>query len=93
MAAEITYWSGRGDVTASPYGIVSSESRSTSASSAQSGATPEDASFVSVVCTTAPVRIAYGANPTADASSVYVCLNERIWLTSQTGWKLAIINA
>jgi hypothetical protein len=93
MPAEITYWSSRGDGIASPAGIVASESRSTSGSSAQSGASPEGAGLVSIVCTTAAIRIAYGANPTADANSAYIGVGERVWMSSRPGSKLAAINA
>ena len=93
MAAEITYWAARGDGIASPGGMVLSETRSTSGSSEQSGATPEVAALISIVCTTAPIRIAYNGNPVADASSAYIGVNERIWLTARHGWKLAAIDA
>lgn len=93
MGAEISYWSGRGDTTASPYGVISSESVSTSGSSAQSGVNPDEATFVSIVCTAAPIRVAYGPDPIADASSAYVSAGERIWMTAHPGWKLAAVDA
>lgn len=92
MPAEITYWSSRGDGIASPAGLISSETRSTSASSQVSGVTP-DAGLVSIVCTTAAIRVAYGPNPTANAEGAYIGVGERIWLTARPGWKLAAINA
>lgn len=93
MSAEITYWAGRGDAVASPYSAILSETRSVSASSAQSGSTPDGSGLVSIVCTSAALRFAYGASPTADASGAYVGVGERIWLTAHPGWKLAMVNA
>lgn len=93
MAAEITYWSARGDRQSAPQSIISSETRSTSGTSAQSGTTPEDAVLVSVVCVTAAIRIAYGSNPTASASSAYMSAGERLWLTARPGQKIAAIDA
>lgn len=93
MPAEITYWGRRSDAIAAPYSLMTSETLATSGSSAQSATAPEDADLVSIVCTTAAIRIASGINPTADSSSAYVCPNERIWLTSYPGLKLAAVNA
>ena len=93
MGLEITYWAARGDGIDAPGGIISSETRTTSGTSAQSGVTPAEAVLVSIVCITAADRIAYSSNPTASSSSAYIAVGERLWLTAKPGWKFAGITA
>lgn len=91
MALEITYWvkSGNGNIARAP---VLSETRTLSGSSAQSGATPAGAQYVSITATEA-ARFAYGSNPTATqaagASGHYLASGERIWLDAIEGNKIA----
>ncbi len=94
MAAEITYWSGSDRQVGNSAGrIISSETRSTSGSSAQSGATPPTARLVSVNCTSAAIRIKTGANPTAAAGDTYIEVGERVWFDANPGELIAAINA
>jgi hypothetical protein len=94
MPLEITYWAARGDDIPIPGGIISSEARSLSGSSAQSGATPPDAVQVSIVATE-KARFGYGSNPsvTDAGTSALIQSGERIWLTAKSGWKIAGIAA
>ena len=98
MALEITYWSARADDKSAPGDIISSEQRSLSGSSALSGATPDNAVFVSIWASEkARIRYgeAYGREPTAadtGASSV-IGANERLWLTARAQHKVAGIQA
>lgn len=93
MPLEITYWTGRREArNASPLAAVSSEQRTLSGTSAQSGATPDRAEFVSIVATE-NARFAYGADPTASSSSAYIMAGERLWLTAEARNKIAGITA
>jgi hypothetical protein len=86
----ITYWSGTDRSGGnSPGNIISSEVRSISGTSAQSGATPEGAKLVSIYADAAAV-FEYGANPTADsAASAYLGANERLWTNARQGALIA----
>lgn len=94
MALEITYWGSRNDAKSAPGSIISSEQRTLSGSSAQSGATPESATFVSILATE-KARFAYGANPTAADTGANACIasGERLWLTAVPTYKIAGIQA
>jgi hypothetical protein len=95
MSLEITYFAE--GMNKSIYGaIITSETRSSSASSAQSGATPRSAEVVRLKAL-ANVRFAYGENPTATAtagdSGHYIGNGDIIDLPAVAGWKIAVINA
>lgn len=78
MALEITYWSIQSPDAATADAVISSETRTLSASSAQSGVTPDAAAKVSIVATE-NARFEYSsANPTASASSAYINSGERL---------------
>lgn len=93
----ITYWSGsdRNDGN-SPGNAISSETRSITGTSAQSGATPPDARLVSIYADAAACFL-YNANPTAVASatgtSVYLGANERLWINAKPTQLIAGITA
>lgn len=101
MALKIAYW------TASKYNPniagapITSESLAISGTSAQSGATPANAVFVSIRNTeTGDVNFDYsGSNPTALAtvatsgSSVGIGSGERLWIDAVAGNKVAGITA
>ena len=96
MSLEITYYSK--SVTGLPcYGIpISSETRTASGTSAQSGATPANAEVIRIVSTAAN-RYAYGSNPTATAtagaSGHYLASGATIEIDAVSGNKLAVITA
>jgi hypothetical protein len=95
MSLEITYFAE--GLNKSIYGAtISSETRSSSATSAQSGATPASAEVVRLKAL-ANVRFAYGANPTATATAGanghYIANGDIIDLHAVAGWKIAVINA
>lgn len=94
MALQIDYYAARGDWIPFIGGMVSSEARSLSGSSAQSGATPAEATLVSIVATE-KARFAYGSNPsvTDAGTSALIQSGERLWLTAKAGWKVAGIQA
>lgn len=71
---------------------ISSETRSISASSAQSGATPANAVFVRIVAR-ADARFAYGSNPTASATSEFLGNGQQIERDAVPGWLIAGITA
>jgi hypothetical protein len=72
MPLEISYWNGRGKHGTQIYGAcLSAESRTLSGTSAQSGATPGGGVIVRLEATEA-CRFAYGANPTASATTPYL---------------------
>ena len=95
MALEISYWAGRaGHGTPIYRGLISSETRSTSGTSAQSGATPGGAKVVRVKCITAADRVAYGANPTASATNgSYLAIGDAIDFEATAGHLVAGITA
>lgn len=93
MPLEITYWAGSGKNDNHAGSVISSEQRTLSASSAQSGATPAGAVTVSIYATEA-ARFAYnGPSPTASSSSAYIGAGERIWIDAGVGNKIAGITA
>lgn len=93
MPLEISYWNGRGKHGTQIYGAyVSAESRTISGSSAQSGVTPAGATIVRVE-TTEACRFAYGANPTAAATTPYLGAGNTIEFEAITGHKVAGITA
>jgi len=94
MPLEITYWTGRAKDNENVAGaVISSESRSLSGVSAQSGATPANAQTVSIYATEA-ARFEYSsANPTAAATSAYIGSGERVWLEAFPAYKIAGITA
>jgi hypothetical protein len=95
MSLEITYFAE--GVNKTIYGsAILSETRSSSASSAQSGATPVNAQVVRMKAL-ANVRFAYGANPTATAtagaSGHYLGTGDIMDVHAVAGWKIAVIAA
>jgi hypothetical protein len=92
MPLEITYWTGTFKDAPVPEGDISSESRSLSASSAQSAAAPTGAAIVSIYATEA-ARFAVGTNPTATSTSAYIASGERLWRPILAGQKIAGITA
>ena len=94
MPLEITYWAGHAPSNSNVAGkVISSESRSISGASAQSGATPDNAMLVSIYSTEA-ARFEYSStNPTAAATSAYIGANERLWLDAVPTYKIAGITA
>lgn len=95
MALEITYYTAS-TVNENMYGIpISSETRTTSGTSAQSGATPANAVIVRIKCITAADRFAYGANPTATAtagaSGHYLAVGDVVDITAVPGNLIAAI--
>jgi hypothetical protein len=95
MALEISYWTGRAKRGTQALGsLISSETRSTSGTSAQSGATPSGAGIVRVKCTTAADRVAYGSNPTASATfGEYLAVGDSTDFEATPGFKVAGITA
>lgn len=90
MALEITYWGGTasGGVPVAST-LISSETRSLSGTSAQSGATPDSATFLCITASEA-ARFAYDSNPTASASnSQYLASGTSFWVTARAGYKVA----
>jgi len=75
---------------------ITSETRSASGTSAQSGATPNNADLVHIQ-STANNRIAYGSDPTATSTAGdnghYLASGSDIWLPAVSGWKIAVITA
>lgn len=96
MALKITYWAASRNSNIAK-AIISSETIALSSSSAQSGATPANADYVSVTATEVAAINYSGTNPTAlaDASgtSAYMASGERLWLDAVSGFKIAGIQA
>jgi len=93
MALEISYWSGIDPITRQVYGtFIAAESRSLSGTSAQSGTTPDNAGIVRVHATEA-ARMAYSADPTAAAGSLYLGEGGVIEFAAVPGHKIAGITA
>ena len=94
MALEISYWAGRGGKGTQIYkGLIVSEQRTLSGTSAQSAATPAGAAVVRIKATEAAYA-AYGANPTAAATlGAYLASGEHIDVEAVTGHKVAGITA
>jgi hypothetical protein len=95
MSLEITYYAQ--DVNKNMYGqAISSETRTASGTSAQSGATPAGADIIRIK-STANNRYAYGSNPTATAtagaSGHYIASGDVIDIPAVSGYKLAVITA
>jgi len=95
MSLEITYYAaGMSEVVYG--GPILSETRTASAASAQSGATPTNASYVRIR-STANNRYAYGANPTATAAAGanghYIGSGDVIDIPAVSGNLLAVITA
>jgi hypothetical protein len=95
MSLEITYFAE--GVNKTIYGrTLTSETRSSSATSAQSGATPTNAEVVRIKAL-ADVRFAYDANPTATAtagpSGHYLATGDIMDIHAVAGWKIAVITA
>ena len=96
MSLEITYFAEARNENL--YGLpILTETRSTSGTSAQSGATPTNAVIVRIKCITAADRYAYGSNPTATASAGasghYIAAGDIVDLPAVAGWKIAAITA
>lgn len=95
MSLEITYYTlGRNK---NCYGLpVSSETRSASGTSAQSGATPANAEVIRIR-SSAGNRYAYGSNPTATATAGanghYIGSGDVIDIAAVPGNKIAVITA
>ena len=95
MSLEITYYTETRNMNL--YGQpISSETRTASASSAQSGATPSNAVIIRIK-STANNRYAYGSNPTATAtagaSGHYIASGDVIDIPAIPGYKIAVITA
>lgn len=95
MSLEITYYAGGSNPNA--YGLpISSETRTASGTSAQSGATPSNAVYIRIA-STANNRYAYGANPTATAAAGadghYIASGQVIDIPAVSGNKIAAITA
>lgn len=89
MSLEISYWTGTDAATREVYGtFISAESRTLSATSAQSGVTPANAVIVRVEATEA-ARLLYGTDPTAAASSLYLSSGNGIDFAAVPGAKIA----
>lgn len=94
MSLEITYWADAIHGNPIPSHAILSETRSTSGSSAASGACPPGARVVSIVCTGAADRFEIGSGtPVATAASAYIGVGERIWTGITPGYKVAGITA
>lgn len=91
MALEITYWTASGNKNM-PGSVISSETRSLSGTSAQSGATPANADIVSISASEA-ARFVYSLDPTASATSAYIAAGERLWIDARSAYKVAGITA
>jgi len=95
LSLEITYFCDARNLNIAGLPILS-ETRTISASSAQSGATPASAVYVSIY-TTADVRYAYGSNPTATATAGvnghFLAAGERKDLPATAAWIVAGITA
>lgn len=89
MALEISYWTASRSNPNVPGAVISAETRSLSASSAQSGVTPANAVYVKINATEA-ARFEYSsANPTAAATSAYLASGEALWLDAVAAYKIA----
>ena len=91
MSLEISYWTRSKLNPNIPGSCISSESRTLSASSAQSGATPTNADYVKLSATEA-CRFKYdSSNPSATSAgtSAYLAAGEVAWLDAQAGFKVA----
>jgi len=100
MPLRITYWTASRFDPNVPGAVVSSESRTISGTSAQSGATPPNAVFVSIRNTeTGDVNFNYsGSNPTATADvsgagDAGIGTGERLWMDAVPGNKIAGITS
>lgn len=96
MSLEITYYT-KSMQRISMYGkAISSETRTASATSAQSGTTPANAEIIRIA-STANNRWAYDANPTATAtagaSGHYLASGAAIDIEAVSGNKIAVITA
>lgn len=93
MSIEISYFSKSSNNPNQPGLHISSESRSISGTSAQSGATPDGAVSVRIVATeTSRVEYASAASVAA-STSIYMLANAELWLAAMPGWKVAGITA
>jgi hypothetical protein len=96
MALEITYYT-QAVNNMNHYGLpITSETRTASGTSAQSGATPANAVTIHIR-STANNRYAYGSNPTATATAGdnghYIASGETIDIQAVSGHKIAVITA
>lgn len=95
MSLEITYYSGGRNLNMYGGPIVS-ETRTASATSAQSAATPANADIIRIA-STANNRYAYGTNPTATATAGanghYIASGCVIDIVAVPGNKIAVITA
>ena len=95
MSLEITYYAAAPNTNI--YGLpISSETRTASGTSAQSGATPTNASYIRIRSSAAN-RYAYGTNPTATAAAGanghYIGTGDVIDIPAVPGNLLAVITA
>lgn len=95
MSLEITYFAQARNQNM--HGLpISSETRTASGASAQSGATPANADIIRI-SSSANNRYAYDANPTATntagASGHYIGSGKDIDIPAVAGWKIAVITA
>lgn len=89
MATQITYWTASRSNANIAGAVIADESLAIGASSAQSGATPANAVYISLVAGE-DMRFLYNsANPTALATSTFLAQGERIWLDAVAGYKVA----
>lgn len=101
MALKVTYWTASKANPNVPGAVIYSESITISGTSAQSGATPANAVFITLRNTeTGDVNFDYsGTNPTAVAAasssntSAGIASGERLWLDAVPGNKVAGITA
>lgn len=92
MALNITYWTASRTNPNVPGGVISNESVAIGGSSAQSGATPANAMFVSIRAGGEDSRFRYdSANPTALSTDAGIGDGERLWLDAVPGFKLAAV--
>jgi hypothetical protein len=98
MPLKITYLTGHAQTNNNVEGgVISSESLTISGTSAQSGATPNNAVLISIYATEAACFDYSGSNPTAIAAgtgtSTYIGSGERRYLQAVSGNKVAGITA
>lgn len=98
MPLKITYLTGDAPTNENIEGdVISSESLTISGTSAQSGATPASAVFVTIYATEAACFDYSGTNPTAIAAgtgtSTYIGSGERRWVKANPLYKIAGITA
>jgi len=93
MALQIAYFAGRGKHATPVYrGFISAEALAVSASSAQSGAAPGGATVARIEAAD-DVRLAFGDNPTATSTGLFLATDRFIDIEIEPGSKIAAITA